>query len=269
MSDEGKFDLAAGTSDFYQDPTYYEFEFRHRMFDVNWYVERYLEADGPVLELAVGGGRVALRAARKGAEVIGLDVTHGMLVEAAKRRQKLPKARRSALALLRGDMRAFAFGRQFDLITCPFNAFMHMYTREDAEACLARVREHLAPGGRFIFDVAMPDLEYLNRPAFKRFPGIKFHHPTHDCDYIYSEQSAWDPVTQINQMWFHYDRSAPSKTAPAYLCIQLSHRYFFPKELEALLHYAGFEIEGRFGDFEGGPLHKDSESQVTVCRLRA
>ncbi len=262
------FDLEAGTQDFYRDPAYYEFEFKQRMFDVNWYVERYLEADGPVLELGVGGGRVALRAVRKGATVVGLDLTQSMLVEAAKRREKLPKARRPHLHLVRGDMRRFALGRQFDVISCPFNAFMHMYTREDAEQCLARVREHLAPGGYFMLDVSMPDLEYLNRPAFKRFPGVRFHHPTHDCDYIYSEQSAWDPVTQINQMWFHYDRGAPSKTAPAYFCIQLSHRYFFPMELEALLHYNGFEIVGRFGDFEGGPIDKDADAQVIICGLR-
>jgi SAM-dependent methyltransferase len=260
------FDLEAGSSDFYVDANYYEFEFRNRKHDVAFYVDRYVEAGTPVLELGVGAGRIALRAVRKGAEVVGLDYTQSMLDEAALRRDKLPKAKRDKLELVQGDMRDFDLGRKFDLITCPFNAFQHMYTREDVERTLACVAAHLNEGGRFIVDVLVPDLDYLNRPAFKRYPGVRFKHPTHGVEYVYSEQSAYDPVTQINQMWFHYDRGEPSKTAPAYFCIQLSHRCFFPMELRALLHYSGFEVETAYGDFDGEPLVRDAESFVAVCK---
>lgn len=277
------FDLEAGSSDFYRDPTYYEYEFKDRAADARFYVDRYVaytkahedarhaEPGGKgdtVLELGVGAGRIALKAVRKGAKVLGLDITQAMLVEADARREKLPKTRQPHLKLVRGDMRHFAFGRKFGLITCPFNAFQHLYTRPDIEACLASVAASLAPDGRFILDVLVPDLEYLVRPAFKRYPGVRFKHPTHNIDYLYSEQSAYDAVAQINQMWFHYDRAEPSKTAPAYDCIQLSHRCFFPQELEALLHYNGFAIEEAFGDFESGPLTPDSDSQILVCKRR-
>lgn len=269
---EKPFDLDAGSRDFYRDPSYYEYEFADRKSDVRFYVEQYVahseETGGAALELGVGGGRVALKAVRKGASVVGLDYTQGMLEEAAQRREKLPKARRAHLKLVLGDMRRFAFARPFGLISCPFNAFQHLYTREDIEGCLSSVRAALAPDGRFIFDVLLPDLDYLNRPAFKRYPGIRFRHPTFDADYFYSEQSAYDPVRQISQMWFHYDRAQPSLSAPEEHVIQLSHRCFFPQELEALLHYNGFTVESLWGDFEGGPLHKDSESQVVICRPR-
>jgi SAM-dependent methyltransferase len=262
------FDLAAGTTEFYEDAVYYEHEFKNRIGDVAWYCEHYVDTEGPVLELAVGSGRIALRAVRAGAEVVGIDLSWPMLRHAATRRAKLPRARRSKLHLARADMRNFAFGRRFALITCPFNAFMHLYTRQDAERCLASVKRALAPDGLFIVDVLMPDFEYFMRSPLKRFPGVRFKHPTLGTHYTYSEQSAYDPVAQINQMWFHYDKADAAAPGPEHFELQLSHRYYFPREMEALLHHAGFEVLYTLGDFDGGPLGPDSDSAVWMCGHR-
>lgn len=261
------FDLEAGTSDFYADPEYYDHEFRNRQSDVEWYVEQYLDSQGPVLELGVGSGRVAIKAVRAGAEVYGIDLSEEMLARCEARRQRLPKARRGALHVSRGDMRDFTFDRQFEVIGCPFNAFMHLYTREDAERCLASVKAHLAPGGLFAFDLLMPDMEYLTRSPYKRFPGVQLKHPRHGSAYVYSESSAYDPLRQLNQMWLYYDKVMPESPGPDHFEIQLSHRYFFPRELEALLAYNGFEVLAWIGDFDG-PLDADSESMLLMCSHR-
>ena len=262
-----EFDLAAGSAEFYLDADYYDHEFKGRKADVQWYTDHYLDTDGPALELGVGTGRVALRAVRKGAEIYGVDLSTTMLARAKARRASLPKSKRSKLHLVRADMRAFAFGRRFELITCPFNAFQHLYTPADVKACLACVRAHLEPGGLFVLDVLLPDVEYLSRSPYKRFPGVEFRHPTHGSVYAYSEQTAYDPRTQINQMWLHYDRVGPG-AGPDTFCIQLSHRCFFPQELRALLTYNGFEVVSVLGDFEGGALQRDSESMVFMATVR-
>ncbi len=263
------FDLHAGTTQFYLDAVYYDHEYKSRAGDVRWYTSHYTDAKGPVLELGVGTGRTALRAVRAGATVVGVDLAPAMLAAAAARRETLPRARRPHLHLVRADMRRFAFARRFPLVSCPFNAFQHLYTRADVEACLACVRAHLEPDGLFLLDVLMPDVDYLNRPAFKRYPGVRFKHPSYGAHYTYSEQSGWDPVGQVNQMWFHYDHSDDVEgSGPPHVCRQLSHRYFFPAELEALLHYNGFEQIAVYGDFEEGALDADAESQVVVCGLR-
>ena len=85
-------------------------------------------------------------------------------------------------------------------------------------------------------------------------------------DYTYSEQTAYDPVTQLNQMEFHYDRCGEGE-GPEHICIQLSHRYFYPEELRALLHYNGFSILEEFGDFDGDPLEPESDSMVVICTV--
>lgn len=268
MSRPPKFDLHAGTTSLYLDPTYYDYEYKDRTADIRWYCERYAEAGGLVLELGVGTARIALRAARAGTPIVGLDLSETMLAHAAERRAALPKKARDHLALVRGDMRHFEFSERFALISCPFNAFQHMYTREDAEACLDGVRRHLQPGGVFLLDVLMPDLDYLSRPAFKTFAGVRFKHPRHGCHFTYAEQTAFDMASQLNQMRFLYERSDPAEPGPASYSVQLSHRYFFPRELEALLHYNGFKVLCHYGDFELGELRADGESQVLICALR-
>jgi SAM-dependent methyltransferase len=268
MGDARDFDLHAGTTALYLDPTYYDYEYRSRTADVRWYVERYLEVEAPVLELGVGTGRIALRAVREGATVTGVDLSPTMLAQATARRESLPRGKRERLELLEGDMRSVALGRRFGLVSCPFNAFQHLYTRDDVERCLAVVRDHLEPGGVFAFDVLMPDLEYLNRPAFKTFAGVRFKHPTYGCHFTYAEQTAFDVVSQLNQMRFVYERTDPSEAGPPSYAVELTHRYFFPRELESLLHYNGFRVLCTFGDFEQGELRHDSESQVLLCELR-
>ena len=269
QEDSVEFDLHAGTTQFYEDPYYYDYEFKSRREDVKFYTERYLEADGWCVELGVGTGRIAVPAVRAGAKVIGIDLHEGMLKVAEERRQKLAKAKRGSLRLVQGDMRDFDLGEKFPLISLPFNALQHMYTNEDAKACLKTVHAHLKPGGLMILDVLMPDFEYLNRPAFARFQGVDFKHPTWGATYNYSEQSAYDHVRQLNQVWFYYDRVKPpigvDCAAPEHHSIQLSHRYFFPQELSLLLEICGFHIVHLSGDFDGGPVVEGNESLIYLC----
>ena len=262
------FDLVAGTEDFYLDADYYDYEFKSRKSDVDWYVEHYVNASGGVLELGVGSGRIAIPAVRKGARVTGIDLSETMIEQAKKTRMRLARAKQGALSLHQGDMRNFALEERFELIAIPFNAFMHLYTLEDVDACLSCVHRHLSSGGTLILDVLIPDLDYLTRSPFKRYEGITFHHPSFKEKYRYSEQSAYDPLTQINQMWFYYDRVDPQGTGPDSFCIQLSHRCFFPQELRRTLDYHGFEIIDEYGDFMSGDVRSDCESLAVVCRRK-
>ncbi|MEE2644957.1 MAG: class I SAM-dependent methyltransferase [Myxococcota bacterium] len=282
------FDLEAGSVAYYEDPTYYDAEFDPRRADVRFYQAQYLDTEGPVLELGIGSGRIAIPAVRAGAEVYGLDTAPKMLARAEEKRRALPSAAQERLTLTLGDMRTFTLERRFELISCPFNALQHLYRGEEVSACFERVLTHLAPGGLFIFDVLFPDLEYLLRSPLTRHPGVNFHHSTYDAVYNYSEQSAYDPIKQINQMWLHYERVDPPLTraeaeavlyaseegafvqleegAPARFTLQLTHRCFFPQELTSLLRCAGLEVLQILGDFEGGALTVDSESMIFLCR---
>ena len=268
-ADEIEFDLHAGSTEFYQDPHYYDYEFESRREDVDFYTQRYLDADGWCVELGVGTGRIAREAVRAGAQVIGVDLHEGMLEVARSGRAELRREQRERYRLCAGDMRSFELGERFSLISLPFNALQHLYTLADARACLAQIHAHLKPGGLLIFDVLRPDFGYLGRPSDAYFQGVEFKHPTWDAVYRYSERSAYDSMRQLCQIWFHYDRTDPpigaESSAPEEHTIQLSHRYYFPQELALLLEMSGFKTLHVTGDFEGGPITEESESMIYIC----
>ncbi len=249
----------------YEDPHYYDHTYKRRRNDVRFYVELAQERPGPVLELGVGTGRVALALARAGVETVGVEPVPQMLALAREKRARLSKAAQSALSLRAGDARKLRLGRRFPWVFSPFNVFMHLYTREELERALATVRAHLAPGGRFVFDVLMPDLRAMVRNPGKLYRGPRLTHPESGRTYDYFEAFEYQPIRQVQLVSMVFQNTAQLDDLKV---IPLSQRQFFPQELEALLHYNGFAIEHLWGDFARGPLTGESESQIIVARAR-
>jgi len=145
-----------------------------------------------------------------------------------------------------------------------FNAFEHLYTRVDVSACLDAVRAHLLPGGYFVFDVQNPSVHWLARDPTRRWARTRFVHPGTGQRFVYSTNHEYDPVSQIVVIRLYYEPLDPPGGPER--VITLSQRKFFPAELEALLHANGFRAVMRYGDFGGGVLVGDCDSQVLLCR---
>jgi SAM-dependent methyltransferase len=254
--------LDAGTSEHYLDAALYDHEYRRRRDDVQHYRRLAEAARGDVLELGCGSGRLLVPLVKDGHSVVGVDLAAPMLRRCQERLDRLGEAGRRA-QLVHTDFRTLRMRRRFPLIVCPFNAFQHLYSRSDVERFLDVVRRHLQPGGRFAFDIMHPDLKWLSRDPRRRWARTRFRHPTTGRPMIYSTSLVYDPPLQLAFMRIYYER-ADGKTERV---VQLTHRHFFPRELEALLHYNRWEIERHEGDFEGGPLEPGSEQQVLVCRI--
>ncbi|MSP16658.1 MAG: class I SAM-dependent methyltransferase [Myxococcales bacterium] len=263
-------DLDAGTVEHYENAVLYDHEYRRRRADVNHYrrVATDRRSDGPVLELGCGSGRVLLPLAKDGHTVIGLDASRAMLRRARERQSALGRASRSRVHLVQGDMRTFAFRARFPLVLCPFNAFQHLYTRVDALACLERVREQLAPGGVFAFDVLLPDMQWLMKSDKRRWSRTRFRHPTTGGRVEYSTNHTYDAVTQISFIRIYYETLDVPAAEKRTDVVRLAQKQYFPVELETLLHVAGFRIAARHGGFEGEPFDGLSESQVLLCEAR-
>jgi ubiquinone/menaquinone biosynthesis C-methylase UbiE len=117
--------------------------------DVPFYVELARDADGPIVELAVGNGRVAIPVARAtGRTVIGLDLSPSMLEQARSR----AAAEGVQLELHRADMRELALDEPAALVYCPFRALLHLPTWVDRRRVFERVAAALRPGGRFAWN---------------------------------------------------------------------------------------------------------------------
>jgi SAM-dependent methyltransferase len=256
--------LRAGTRALYASGEFYDHFYRRRSRDVEFYVWAAQRFGGPVLELGVGTGRVARALAKAGFDVVGIDAMPSMLQRARSRLAQLKVAERERIELRAGDMRRFAIARRFPLLIAPFNAFTHLYTRRDLERTLERCRAHLKPGGRLAFDVVMPDLTALLQDPERLYRGRDLTDPGDRQRYAYYEASHYDAERQIRSVTLVMEpRGAGSARA-----IPLTQRQFFPAELEALLHYNGFELEERYGDFGRGPLTDASETQAIVASVR-
>ena len=126
---------------------------------------------GPVLELAVGTGRIAVPIAASGIPVVGVDLSEGMLQVARERAQEIG----AELDLRYGDMRDPPVEGTFPLVLVPFRSMLHMETDADRRAVLRAIKRHLAPDGRLIFDVFAPGGRRHRRHArqwIEREPGI-------------------------------------------------------------------------------------------------
>jgi SAM-dependent methyltransferase len=224
---------------------------------------------GPVLEYGAGNGRIALQIARAGIAVHGVDHSREMLGDLrARLRAEAAEVRRS-VRLSCGDMRRVRVGRRFPLVICPFNAFLHLYTRADVERFLAKVREHLTPRGRFVLDVSMPNPDELVRDPNRAYHSPRFRYPatggTAGPIVSYTESFDYDYVRQVLFVRMEF---SPVGARGASWVTPLAHRQFYPQELEALLHYNGLVPETMSGDFFGGPLVQDSDVIVVTCRAK-
>lgn len=245
----------------YEDPAYYDQSYADRTNDVAFYVDLALERRGPVLEYGVGSGRVAIPLARHGLRVTGVDHSAPMLAALRDKIRGEHEAVGRRITLRRGDMRSVRLKERFPLVLCPFNGFLHLYTRADVERFLARVRAHLAPRGRFVFDVALPSLTDLGRDPERAYRTPPFTHPTAGV-VRYAEHYDYDPISQVLSVSMRFEpKKGRAFETP------LAHRQFFPQELEALLHYNGFAIEKSIADF-GRPLDRHADVMVIFAKAR-
>jgi SAM-dependent methyltransferase len=252
----------AGALAFYEDAAYYTKTYARRGDDVAYYVRQAQIFGGPVLEYGIGNGRIAIPIARAGFDVVGVDLSKPMLTNLEERLRAEPAEVRKRVRARHGDMCSVKLRRRFPLVIAPFNAILHLYRRSEIEAFLQRVRAHLAPGGRFIFDYSTPQAADLCRDPRRRYHAPRLRHPATGEVVRYAERFEYDPLRQLLLVRVEFiPKRGASWTVP------LTHRQFFPLELSALLHYSGFENAVWSADFRDLPPDRDTDSLVVSCGL--
>jgi SAM-dependent methyltransferase len=213
--------------------------------DVEFYVEHALAVEGPVVELAVGTGRVAIPVARAGRRVIGVDSSPGMraVARAAAREAGVEEL----LDLRVGDLREPPVPERVDLVICPFRSLLHMRTEDEKLLALRAARDLLVDGGAFVFDVFAPsreDIEETNGRWLEREPGI-------------FERADWDEDARTLSLSVRSDAAETT----------FGLHWLSAPEWFRLLDEAELAVEALYGWFDGRPYDGD-EDMVFVTRRR-
>jgi SAM-dependent methyltransferase len=223
-------------------------------------------ASGPrVLELGCGTGRGTIALAQAGLDATGLDRSTGMLREALAKLVRLDPATAARLRFVEGEMTDFNLGIRFDTVVIPARAFAFLLTPQAQRACLARVFEHLRPGGVLSIhlfdprlDLCLPEstggrTETAPEPTTGRTIRVE----------VLSRQN--DTVTQVlREIWRFTEMDASGTVLRAEeeeLLLRWTYRY----EMRHLLALAGFDGVDEYSDFRGSPPAYGGE-QVWVCR---
>ncbi len=252
-----------GSTPLYRDGRHYDAFNRHMVADIPFYVEEARRAAGPVLELACGTGRLAIPIAQSGVEIVGLDQSPSML---AHLRTKAKEAG-VEIPLVEADCRAFDLGRKFALIFIGFNSMQHLHDLASLAALFANVRRHLAPGGKFVFDVFNPSIAILTRDA-ERSREREYEDPDAGGRITMDQTLVYDDATQVSHVRWFFSRNSPNGDERDFRIEDLRLRCFFPQELDLLVRSQGFEIEAKCGNFERKPFASGDQKQVVVCRSK-
>jgi SAM-dependent methyltransferase len=211
----------------------------HMTEDVEFYVELAREADGPVVELAVGNGRVAIPVARKtGERVIGIDSSAPMLAAARER----AAAAGVALDLREEDIRNFGLDEPAALVYCPFRSLLHLPTWAEKRRVFERVASALRPGGRFAWNsfVFNPHRASASDGEWADQAGVR-----HRIDHVPADNRV--DVTlesgDVVSLW-----------------------WATKSEWEGLVDVAGLETEALYGWFDRRPFDDEAREFVWVAR---
>jgi ubiquinone/menaquinone biosynthesis C-methylase UbiE len=213
----------------------------HMTEDVDFYVSLAREADGPLVELAVGSGRVAIPVATAtGRPVLGIDTSPAMLAQARER----AAAGGVELELREGDMRDLSLEEPAALVYCPFRGIMHLPTWRDRRLLFERVAAALRPGGRFAWNVFV-----FNPHIAAQMDG------------------AWDEHVGIRNRVDHFP--GDSRIDITLEAGSTSLWWTTRSEWEGLIEVAGLEVEALYGWFDRRPFDEESEEMVWVARKPA
>jgi SAM-dependent methyltransferase len=204
-----------------------------------------LAGSGPILELGIGTGRIALPLAQRGLRVHGIDASPAMVA------QLRAKPGGEQIPVTISNFADMAVEGQFTLIFAVFNTFFGLLSQEDQVRCVLGVADHLTDDGVFVLEAFVPDLTRFDR-------GQRVEARQVATDHVRLDTSVHDPVQQ-RVMSQHVVLSAQGiRLYPVQI------RYAWPSELDLMARLAGLQLRHRWAGWAEEPFTASSGSHVSV-----
>jgi SAM-dependent methyltransferase len=208
-----------------------------------------LAGQGPVLELGVGTGRIAVPLAARGLPVHGIDASRAMV------QRMHAKPGGDAVTVAIGDMADLPTpGGPYSLAFVVFNTFFAILSQDDQVRCFENVARSLSPGGRFLIEAFVPDLGRFDRNQRTSSTRVA-------VDEVHLDATMYDPVDQrVDGEHVILRDGEPVRMLPVSL------RFAWPSELDLMARIAGLRLERRSGGWNGEPFDARCDKHVSVYR---
>lgn len=234
--------------------------------EVDFYLREMAESGGPVLEIGVGTGRIAIPAAANRLEVVGVDASAEMLAVAeAKAEAAGPLS--GSVVLAQADMRTLDLRRHdFALVTIPARTLLLATSQEDQLATLCSAARHLRPAGRLIFNVFNPTPDLVGDDSETPIEIGEATDPKHNKRFRLTALNRFDTESQINHATQVVEEIGPTGTLTEQARLAVTLRYLHPHEIFSMVEETNLVVESIFGWFDRSPFTEDSEEMIFVCR---
>jgi SAM-dependent methyltransferase len=239
---------------------FYDFLHAGQTVDVAVFTELAEERGGPALEIGCGTGRVLAPLAGAGIGATGIDASRDMLALCARKLRSMPEDARPHLVL--ADMRRFSLRGRYGLALMVCNTLWHCRSDEDALAAFRCAREHLAPDGRFVLDVCLPDLD-LWAETSGTTETLRVPDPEGRRDFVSHFTPTYDPERLIERDRIVLREMRGGRIVRSAEC-EIELRHYRAEEIRDLLARAGLEIREEWGTFKRTPLRPGSREGIFV-----
>lgn len=263
----------------YTQPGEYDLEHGSGEEDVAFYQRLVQRLDAhSILELGCGSGRITVPLAEMADEldlhITGVDLSDDMLGQAARKVTHLPAACRARVHLVRGDMRDYLASPPVDLVIVPCSTMAHVLELDDQLAVWRTAAASLRPGGRFVVDLTMPNLRTcVDSMASPPRALVEMDIDQESDDGVHRliryKATRYEAHRQRAHVHFLYDRfetRQDDEQTRRYVSDFESHVYF-PRELQLLFLYTGYEVEHTWGGYRREKLQNHSPSIIMVGRV--
>ena len=241
----------------------YDYEWSDLKGDIGLITELAGEFGSPILELAVGTGRIAIPLAEKGFEIVGIDNSEEMLKICEEKIKYLPKDSKINVQL--GDMSDFSLRKTFKFIFVPFNSFLLLTSKEKQEKCLRCIYNHLDNDGCFMVDVFSPNFKLCAEEKSDIKFLRHFYYPPEKkviVQWEYVERNMAEQVMSIDFLYEAYNNDGRLERFARHLTMAVIFRF----EMQVMLEKNGFKISALYGNHDKSPFTSKSPQMIFLCK---
>lgn len=207
-----------------------------------------LAGSGPALELGIGTGRIALPLRQRGVPVHGIELSPAMVAQLQK------KQGASDISITIGDFATAKVNGTFTLAYLLRNTITNLTTQDEQIECFRNVAAHLEPGGRFVIENYIPELQRLP-------PGETVHVFAATQSHVgFEEYNVTEQIAISHHFWVIEGRLTTFSSP---------HRYVWPSELDLMARIAGMTLRERWGDWHRTQLTSESRNHISVWEKSA